>query len=208
MNAPASAAHFEALHQDSDDPWGVFSRWYELRKRALLLAALPRAHYGRGFEPGCSVGGNTGALAARCGQLVASDASDAAIARARGRLGGLPNLQLETWPFPQRWPETPSDLVVLAELAYYLPPDDFKAVLEELPRRLAAGGHLVMCHWRAQVGDAPTHGDAVHAHALRSLALAHVGGWMDEDMRIDVWQNGGTTSVGAAGGAQEHGGAQ
>jgi hypothetical protein len=30
-----------------------------------------------------------------------------------------------------------------------------------------------------------------------------VGGWQDDDMRIDVWQRGGDVSVAAAGGAQE-----
>ena len=117
-DAAAGAAHFDALHRGSADPWGVFSRWYERRKRELILAALPREHYGLGFEPGCSVGGNTRALAARCDTLVACDASPAALARthvALGGAGGLHGVRLELWTFPHRWPATPCDLVVVAD---------------------------------------------------------------------------------------------
>lgn len=208
MTALADVAHFDALHAGSDDPWGVRSRWYELRKRALLLAALPREHYRQGFEPGCSVGGNSRDLAARCDALTASDASAAAISRAQTALKDVNNLTLQQWAFPARWPDAAADLVVVAELAYYLPPNDFQAFLHQVAGHMLPGGHLVMCHWRAQVADAPSCGDAVHAEAHRVLTLQHVGGWCDEDMRIDVWQHGGATSVAAAGGAQERLGAQ
>lgn len=203
--APATggAAHFEALHRGSTDPWGVHSRWYERRKRELVLASLPRERYALGFEPGCSVGGNTRALARRCDTLVACDASPAALARARAHLGrtvegnGAPGVRLEPWTFPHRWPEAPCDLVVVAELAYYLPEDDFHTFLAEVPHRLVRGGHLLLCHWRRPLDDAFRSGDRVHAQARRLLALEPVGGWCDEDMRIDVWQQGGPTSLAA-----------
>ena len=35
----------DELHRDAADPWGVDSRWYERRKRDLLLAALPRPRF-------------------------------------------------------------------------------------------------------------------------------------------------------------------
>lgn len=204
MGAPlADTAHFDQLHARSADPWGVHTRWYERRKRDLLLAALPRPRYAQGFEPGCSVGGNTVALAARCDRLIASDASAAALERAAATLSGAGHVALQHWRFPQHWPEAPSDLIVVAELAYYLPPADFAHFLAQVPGHLQRGGHLAMCHWRAPVADAPAHGDGVHAQARDTLALDHVGGWCDEDMRIDVWQNGSGTSVAEAGGAQE-----
>ncbi|MDA8444548.1 class I SAM-dependent methyltransferase [Paracidovorax valerianellae] len=204
MAAPfADAGHFEQLHARSADPWGVHARWYERRKRDLLLAALPRARYAQGFEPGCSVGGNTLALAARCDQLIACDASTAALDRAAATLKGVRNVVLRHWTFPHRWPDTPSDLIVVAELAYYLPPEDFARFLAEVPAHLQRGGHLALCHWRAPVADAQADGDGIHGAARQALALDSVGSWGDEDMRIDIWQHGGTTSVAATGGAQE-----
>ena len=197
------SAHFDALHRDSTDPWGVHSRWYERRKTQLIMAALPREHYGAVFEPGCSVGGNSVALALRCDRLVASDASAAAVQRARCALAGFPHARVEQWSLPWQWPTERNDLVVVGEVAYYLDDDAFERFLAWVPESLREGGHLLMCHWRARIADAHRSGDAVHAAALHRLHLLHVGGWQDDDMRIDVWQRGGEASVAAVGGAQE-----
>lgn len=34
-------SYFNELFLNSDDPWAFKQRWYERRKRALTLAALP-----------------------------------------------------------------------------------------------------------------------------------------------------------------------
>ena len=72
-------AYFDRLYAQAADPWGLGTRFYELRKRALLLAALPRAAFRRAFEPGCAIGLLTEELARRCGQVVAWDVADAAV---------------------------------------------------------------------------------------------------------------------------------
>src|SRR5690625_87982 len=66
------ARYFERLYQ-STDLWGYRTRWYEQRKRALLLAMLHRPRYRRGLELGCSIGETTAALSSRCAELVATD---------------------------------------------------------------------------------------------------------------------------------------
>ncbi|MCS4511694.1 class I SAM-dependent methyltransferase [Xylophilus ampelinus] len=195
--------HFDALHRDRSDPWGVRSRWYERRKTGLIMAALPRERYASVFEPGCSIGGNSVALAGRCDRLVASDASAPAVERARHALASFPHVRVEQWYLPWQWPAQRSDLVVVSELAYYLDDDAFDRFLAWVPEALHEGGHLLMCHWRARIGDAHRSGDAVHGAALQQLHLLRVGGWQDDDMRIDVWQRGGDASVAAVGGAQE-----
>ncbi len=195
--------HFDTLHQDSPDPWGVRSRWYERRKTGLIMAALPRERYGSVFEPGCSVGGNSVALAVRCDHLVASDASMPAVERARTALASCPHARVEHWHLPWHWPTDRSDLIVVAELAYYLDDEAFDRFLAWVPEALHEGGHLLMCHWRARIADAYRSGDAVHGAALQQLHLLRIGGWQDDDMRIDVWQRGGNASVAAVGGAQE-----
>jgi hypothetical protein len=40
-----STAHFQQLYEQADDPWQVRQRWYEQRKRSLLLASLPAPRY-------------------------------------------------------------------------------------------------------------------------------------------------------------------
>ena len=50
MFAPGAESpddELEEVHRDAEDPWGVDSRWYEHRKRDLLLAALPQPRFHR-----------------------------------------------------------------------------------------------------------------------------------------------------------------
>ena len=47
--------YFDELHEQ-EDPFGYRSRWYEERKRALLLASLSQRQFHRGWELGCSNG--------------------------------------------------------------------------------------------------------------------------------------------------------
>ena len=52
-------AYFEQLYCQDADPWLVRQRWYEERKRALLLASLPQRRYRHAYEPGCGNGCST-----------------------------------------------------------------------------------------------------------------------------------------------------
>ena len=76
--APVGDDALDRVHRDRDDPWDV-DGWYERRKRAITLASLPREHYGRALEVGCSVGALAVDLAGRCDALVAVDSSAAAL---------------------------------------------------------------------------------------------------------------------------------
>src|SRR5690606_41113548 len=67
--AMSAAAQLDQVWQTSDDPFGYRTRWYEQRKRDLLLAVLPWPGFGRGWEIGCANGELTHALAGRCGSL-------------------------------------------------------------------------------------------------------------------------------------------
>src|SRR4249920_364198 len=118
----ADALHFDALHEATPDPWKVRTDWYERHKRELMLSMLPRERYALGFEPGCSIGENTAALASRCERLIAADFSGSALRSAKSRLADRPQVRFECWEIPERWPDEPLDLIVIAELAYYLSP--------------------------------------------------------------------------------------
>lgn len=86
-------SHFDDLHRHPD-PWGYHTRWYEARKRALVLASLARPRYRRGLELGCSNGALTRALAARCDAMVATDAAANAVAQARHDLADVANVEV------------------------------------------------------------------------------------------------------------------
>ena len=62
---------------------GTRARFYERRKRDIVLACLPRPSFRRAFEPGCATGALSVALAERCDELVAWDVAAAAVDRLR-----------------------------------------------------------------------------------------------------------------------------
>ncbi|MGI8535862.1 MAG: class I SAM-dependent DNA methyltransferase [Mycobacteriales bacterium] len=182
--------YFDRMYAADADPWGFDSRWYEQRKYALTLAALPSPRYERGLEIGCSIGILTAALAARCTSLVAVDPSATALAAARTRVP--PSVRLVLGAVPEHWPAGTYDLVVLSEIGYYLDGGDLVRLLGLVERDLAPGGTVVACHWRHPVPDYPLTGDQVHA------ALAHwprVSRVEEEDFLLDVLMPGGAVSV-------------
>lgn len=152
--------YFRDVYAASTDPWGFTDRWYEQRKRALTLAALPDRRYGSAFEPGCSIGVLTSDLAGRCDHLLATDVSPAALSAAGARLADVPHVRVEQRALPQGWPPGRFDLVVLSELLYYLGDDDLRAVAARAVASVAPGGTLLSVHWRHRVEDYPQTGDA------------------------------------------------
>ncbi len=151
MSLPAG--YFDRMYAADPDPWGFTSRWYEKRKHALTVAALPAARYDRGLEIGCSIGVLTAALAGRCTGLVALDPSAAALSTARGRLPD--SVRLIKGSAPHDWPAGTYDLVVLSEVGYYLDAADLERLLDLVDRDLATDGTVVACHWRHPVADNP-----------------------------------------------------
>ena len=187
---PALAPAFDATHARRDDPWGVTTRWYERRKRALVLAALPDERLGRVLEIGCSIGVVTEQLAGRADSVLALDVSSVAVERARERLADRPHVRVEVADVSAGLPDGEQDLVVLGEVGYYLSPAALGQLLADVDRRLAPGGSLVACHWRHGADDFAQDGDDVHealAAWARTAGLTRVVGHVEEDFLLDVW---------------------
>ena len=139
-------AYFDRLPATSNDPWGFATRWYERRKYALTLAALPAPRYDSALEIGCSVGVLTTLLAERCTALLALEPSTRALAQARTQVPD--NVTLLQASAPRDWPGGTFDLVVLSEVGYYLDAGDLDRLLDLVQRSLAPGGTVLACHWR------------------------------------------------------------
>lgn len=186
VEAGATDEALEQVHRRDADPWGTDRRWYEQRKRSLLLAALPRASFLRGLEVGCSTGALTAELAPRCRELVALDASPAALGHARDRLALLDGVRLEAAVVPGEWPEGDFDLVVLSETGYFLSPRDLEGLVERVRACLTDDGVLVLCHWRHRVEGWVLDGPDVH-RVVAAAGLGDVlGTWVDRDVEILV----------------------
>lgn len=179
-----SGEFFDATYGRHDDPWGYTDRWYEERKRALTLAALPEARFGRVLEVGCGIGVLTAQLAERTDDLLAVDVSAAAVDRARER---VPGVRVEVADIASRVPEGPFDLVVLSEVGYYLDRPTLVRVLGELRAQLTPGGTLLACHWRHPVEAYPLSGDDVHRVLRRTTDLTLLAEHRERDLLLDVY---------------------
>lgn len=184
--APDAERLFDVVHQRSEDPWEYTTSWYEQRKRALTLAALPQPHYEAGLEIGCSIGTLSAELARRCGTYLAVDASSTALARAAGRLAHLPGARTRQLTVPRDWPDGSFDLIVVSEVGYYLAPAELAELLGRVEDALRPGGALVLCHWRHPVAGWELDGDGVHAAARRQLGWADAGLYRERDFVLEV----------------------
>lgn len=178
--------YFAAMYAGAEDPWGFRSRWYEQRKRDLTMAALTRPRYRRAFEPGCSIGVLTAALADRCDEVVAVDVDECAVTTARGELARHGHVRVERMSVPHDWPDGMFDLVVVSEVAYYLAPAELEQLLDRAVGSLAPRGTLLACHWRHPVADYPATGDDVHRGLLARPELCQTVSHVEEDFRLDL----------------------
>lgn len=208
---PGEAGPFEELHGRVADPWQVRESWFERRKRALTLAALPHERYAVAVEIGCSIGALAADLAGRCDRVVAVDESRTAVAAARAALGSR-GVAVRA-RVPEEWdsllaalrPDTSgagepgrpdgsptdgvADLVVVSEVGYFLSPRRL-AVLTGRVRSLVSGAEratVVACHWRHEIVGWPLRGDDVHAVLEAGLDLPRTSQLVEEDFVLTVW---------------------
>lgn len=157
----APVSRFAALYADGADPWRGDS-WYERRKRAVVLACLPRERYRCAVEPGCGTGELTVGLAGRAATVRASDPVPEAVRRARTRTADLDGVRVEVAALPAAVPAGPVDLAVFSEVLYYLDDDTVRATLDRTLAALEPGGDVLVVHWRGWPAEAPRDAAATH----------------------------------------------
>jgi SAM-dependent methyltransferase len=185
--AASRPGYFDDLYARSPDPWGLDDRFYEQRKRDLVLASLPQQTFRRAFEPGCATGALTERLATRCAEVVAWDGAAVGLAAARSRLADQPHVRFEQRRIPDDWPDGRFDLVVLSEVGYYCP--DLDLLAARIKSALDTDGALLACHWRRPAPDHPHRAESVHAAIGRELhrIVRHE----EDDFLLEVWSRSG-----------------
>jgi len=182
--------YFDKVYQANTDPWQFASSPYEREKYAATLAALPRSHYQRAFEIGCSIGVLTAQLAQRCGYLLSIDVSEAALAQARQRCANLPQVEIKKMQVPVEFPTGQFDLILVSEVGYYWSPADMARAADQMLAALPPGGQLLLVHWTPVVPDYPQTGDEVHAFFLQKAEpggpLRHLTAERYEKYRLDL----------------------
>jgi SAM-dependent methyltransferase len=183
--------YFDDVYRANEDPWAFASSPYERQKYTDTLAALDRPRYERAFEIGCSIGVLTAQLAPRCGRLLSVDVSEAALAQARQRCAGLPQVELRKMQVPSEFPQEQFDLILLSEVGYYWSPADLARAADLMLAALPAGAQLLLVHWTPVVPDYPQTGDEVHEFFLEKAGptgpLAHLHGHRADKYRLDLF---------------------
>ncbi len=180
-------APFDDLYRDSPDPWGTETRWYERRKRTLLLAALPRERYGAAFEAACGTGHISAALAGRCDTVLAGDGSENALTVARHRLAEYRNVTVEAHRLPEGWPARAFDLVVLSEILYFLDADAGVRVAASARDSAGTSGLVVACDWRDAIAGRGVTGEEAHRRFETALGLPRCFEYVDRDFVLSGW---------------------
>ncbi len=182
--------YFERLYQSDPDPWRFATSDYEREKYAATLAALPRPHFARGFEVGCSIGVLTRQLAARCDTLVAVDVAETALAQARERCAGLDGVQVARMAVPGEWPDGGFDLVLFSEVLYYLGLNGIGEAAQRTLACLEPGGAVLLVNWRGPTDGACSGEDAADRFiAACEGKLRHAGLDRAERYRLDVLES-------------------
>ncbi|WP_026420177.1 bifunctional PIG-L family deacetylase/class I SAM-dependent methyltransferase [Actinoalloteichus caeruleus] len=181
----APQGRFVELYERRADPWDG-NGWYERRRRAVLLSALPRERYGHAVEPACGPGHLTRALAGRCDRVDAFDAVPAAVRAARRATSDLPGVRVRDGRLPAGLPAGPVDLVVLSEILYYLDDQDLTATLDGAVTVLRPGGHLLAAHWLPWAPEAPRSGWDAHRRLVSRPELRCLVAHEDEEFVTHV----------------------
>ncbi len=190
VTAPTAAdnEYFEELYQRELDPWALGERFYERRKRAMLLTALPRERFRRAFEPGCATGLLTAELARRCDEVVAWDGVRSAVDQTVARVRDLDaQVTVERARIPSDWPHGRFDLIVLSEVGYYC--SDLRQLQHRIGASLSDDGVLIACHWRHAAPDHPVSAEMVHA--VVGLGMVRIAAHEEADFVLDVWTRDG-----------------
>ncbi|HAL69136.1 MAG TPA: SAM-dependent methyltransferase [Pseudomonas sp.] len=183
------AQYFADLYAANEDPWAFRTRWYEKRKRELVMASLPRQCYERVFEPACANGELSVLLAERCAELVCQDLDPKAVGLATDRLADVRHAQVERARLPADWPGGRFDLIVLSEVGYYLDPTDWLQVIEQSVASLSYDGGLLACHWKHPIAGCPQDGREVHRMLSKHLPLYPVFCHDEADFIMAYWSN-------------------
>lgn len=182
---------FALLYTQSDDPWHIDRSWYEHRKRALLMACLPRERFDVILEPGCGTGTLSELLAMRCRLLIACDIAPRAIELARVRLETVSNVDLSCRHIPNDWPEgadsSTVDCVVISELAYYLAPPALAQLLARIRNCLKPDGMIVACHWKGPFAERTAATQELHTTIASATAMQSIVHHDESDFLLDVW---------------------
>jgi len=166
------AQRFDSLYTQRIDPWDFRTSAYERAKYAATVDALPRSHYRRALEIGCSIGELSRVLRQRADRVLGLDVSAVAVNEARRVHGDVSGLQFEVAEMPREFPDGIFDLVVLSEVLYFLDVHEIDVLAGRIARALEPAGHCITVCW---LGETDTGRDLGGSEAAERFARELTG---------------------------------
>ncbi|WP_085780405.1 MULTISPECIES: nodulation methyltransferase NodS [Rhizobium] len=129
----------------TEDPWRLAGNPFERERHTQMLRlSLGRGPITNALEVGCAAGVFTERLAPSCQRLTVIDVVPRAIALARRRMKEPPHIRWIVSDIQQFSTDEPFDLIVVAEVLYYVGDiAEMRAAVGNIVQLLAPGGHLV-----------------------------------------------------------------
>jgi SAM-dependent methyltransferase len=183
---PIDAEGFEQKFRRNIDPWDYTTSPFEAFKRGVLLHACGCRKFGRGLELACAIGESTRVLAPRCLRLLAVDSSSTALAEAKRRNAGNRRVSFLQARLPRETPRGPFDLIIAAEIVYYLSPGAMDDLLGRLARALAPGGTIVFLHHVRPFDDAAQVPALAQARVRKKMRRSMLLLYSKRHARFDV----------------------
>ncbi|MGY4501465.1 2-polyprenyl-3-methyl-5-hydroxy-6-metoxy-1,4-benzoquinol methylase [Bradyrhizobium sp. GM24.11] len=138
---------YQSLQREltNDDPWRLDHNPFERERHTQLLRlSLSNGAVSTGLEIGCAAGAFTEKLAPHCKRLTVIDVMPRAIGRAVQRTKRWSHISWAATDILQFSTEELFDLIVVAEVLYYL--EDMtrmRTAIDKMVKILAPGGYLV-----------------------------------------------------------------
>ena len=126
-----------------EDPYGVLSRTRDTRYQEMLNL-LPYSRYAKALDVGCGEGAFCEMLLAVCDRVTGIDISTSAIQRAQQKYESWSRLEFTATDILHASLTQDYDLIVCAEILYYLNRKQLRILIPRLTEWLLPGGHLMV----------------------------------------------------------------
>ncbi|VXC99592.1 class I SAM-dependent methyltransferase [Sphingomonas sp. 8AM] len=176
---PITLDGFDAKFAGNDDPWATFTDRNEALKRRAILHALGSGVKGRVLELAAGNGSNSVDIAPRALRLDATEATSSGTALVAKALAGRPRARATRLAVPARLPRTCYDVIVVAEVIYYLTARNMAQTARDVAAALRRGGTLVLAHHHVDYPDFAQHA----AHLQRAFLTATRRRWQVRVLR-------------------------
>jgi 2-polyprenyl-3-methyl-5-hydroxy-6-metoxy-1,4-benzoquinol methylase len=161
---------FERLYLESPDPWNYRSSPYERQKyeRVLACALKWRSVGESALEVGCSVGVFSHMLTGHFDKVTAIDVSKEALSAATLYNSAAKNVRFMHSDLQSLDTDGQYDVIVCAEVLYYVAQKDVEVVCRQLGRYLSARGVILLV-----TGISSERSDSFHFNGWADIFAAH-----------------------------------